>query len=145
MTAQIFDFQKIKNDISADNLDIYVDDFSVRVTSKKDHLFWVRVVETEDGDVLVTDFNAGKLPQGALNMALRKALSQLFAQRPRSLRFKNILPTGQTSVSEDRLNTIMTACKSAARYTQQAVRAFNVVRDGRKIDVLVALGSGPIN
>lgn len=145
MTAQIFDFQKIKNDCSADNLDIHVDDFSIRVTSRTDRLFWVRVVETEEGDVLVTDFNPGQLSQVALNIGLRKALGELFAQRPKSLRFKNIIPSGQTSVSQDRLNTIMTACKSATLHTQQAIRAFNVVRDGSKIDVLVALGSEPIN
>lgn len=139
MTAQIFDFQKIKQNSSADNLDIMVDDFSVRVTSKVDRLFWVRVVETEDGDVVVTDFNRGELPQVALNMGLRKALGQLFAKRPKSLRFKDITPSGHTSVPQDRLNTIMSACKSATLHTQQAICSFNIVRDGRKTDVLVAL------
>lgn len=174
MTAQIFDFQKIRHESSANNLDLLVDDYSVRVTSKSDHLFWVRVTETDDGDVVVTDFNSGQLPQVTLNIALRKALGQLFAQRPKSLRFKNIISTGgfnrsrsngpdlnesdmngpdmnepdmggpnmdgpEINALDARVNAILSACKSATQHTNQAIRSFDIVRDGPKTDIVVTL------
>lgn len=139
MTAQIFDFQKIKSDSSDENLDVCVDDFSVRITSKNDPFFWVRITESDDGDVVVTDFNRGGLTQTALNIALRKAMGRLFARRPQSLRFKDILSSGPAQSMDEKLNAIMAACKSATEQTQQVISAFDVVNDGRKTDVLIAL------
>lgn len=139
MTAQIFDFQKIRSDSSDENLDVFVDEFSVRITSKNDRFFWVRVTENEDGNVVVTDFNRGGLTQAALNVALRKAMAELFARRPKSLRFKDILSSGQARSMDEQLNAIMSACKSATAQSQQVISSFDVVNDGCKTDVLVAL------
>lgn len=144
MTAEVVDLQEVQARSAGKTLSVEIDDFSIKVVSSQDHLFWVRIKVTDSGKIIITDFNPGNLPLMTLNIALRKALREIHTSTPSNLTFKNISPFSSatynnTSGYEGPLNAIRAACEGLARVSSRAISSFRVVPDGRKFNVVVAL------
>ncbi|MEW7007105.1 MULTISPECIES: hypothetical protein [unclassified Lentilitoribacter] len=145
MSATIISLQEVKVKAASDSLVAETDDFSVKIISKIDPLFWVRFQRTDNGEVIVTDFSAGGLPQYALNLALRKGLKELYASPPRSITFSNVnssenLELALSGACDDALHAIRQACEGLAMISRRAIRSFQLVPDGHKLNVVVSLG-----
>lgn len=144
MSANIVNFEELQTLTASKSLSVQQDDFSVKVVSSEDPFFWVRVQKSDDGEIIVTDFNSGSLPQLTLNIALRKAVKQLYSPTPDNITFKNIIPVKSSSPHqaqsyEGPVNTIRAACEGFARTSRKVVSSFRVVPEGRKFNVVVAL------
>lgn len=145
MSATIISLQEVKIKAASESLVAGEDDFSVRITSKVDPLFWVRLQRSDDGEIIVTDFSAGGLPQYALNLALRKGLKQLYASTPHSITFRNVNSSvnpdaALSGACDDALHAIRQACEGLAMISRRAIRSFHLVPDGHKLNVVVSLG-----
>ena len=138
MTAEIFSFQQVKIAAAEDSLSVHEDDFSVRVISSDDPLFWVRLKRTEDQSIVVTDFNGGSLPQFTLNIALRKALRALYCTTPNQLTFKSVFYSYDiVGKQKQNLDVVRTACESIANFSKRSVASFRVLQDNHKVNVVV--------
>ena len=112
--------------MAEDSLVVSEDDFSVKVTSDVDPMFWVRIKRTDDQTIVVTDFKAGSLQQITLNIALRKAVSTLHKRAPKQLTFKNVAPLTHLNDNERadfarELNVLRVASESIANVNKGPV------------------------
>lgn len=144
MSTNIVNFEELQTLTASKSLSVQIDDFSVKVISSQDPYFWVRIQKSDEGEIIVTDFNPGSLPQLTLNIALRKAVKQLYSPTPDNITFKNVIPVKSTGAQplpsyEGPVNTIRAACEGFARTSRKVVSSFRVVPEGRKFNVVVAL------
>lgn len=144
MSADIVNFEELHVQSASNSLSVVLDDFSVKVVSDKDPFFWVRVQKSDEGEVIVTDFNPGKLPQISLNIALRKAVRELYTPTPNNITFKNIISLTSTGANcsasyEGPINAIRCACEGFARVSRTVISSFRVVPEGHKFNIVVAL------
>lgn len=145
MSATIISLQEVKIKAASNSLIAEIDDFSVKIISKVDPLFWVRLQRTDANEIIVTDFSAGNLPQYALNLALRKGLKALYSSSPRSITFRNVnssesLEAALSGACDDVLHAIRQACEGLAMISRRAIKSFQLVPDGHKLNVVVSLG-----
>ena len=144
MSANIVNFEELQAHTASRSLSVQQDEFSLIVVSSEDPLFWVRIQNSDHGEIIVTDFNPGNLPQLTLNIALRKAVKELYSPTPDNITFKNIIPVKspnphQGQSYEGPVNTIRAACEGFARTSRKVVSSFRVVPEGRKFNIVVAL------
>ncbi|MCQ8782273.1 hypothetical protein [Mangrovibrevibacter kandeliae] len=121
------------------------DDYSVKVETEADKLFWIRVERTDDHRALITDYIQGEMSEADLLSGLLLALGEAGASRRPEIVFENIVPrTPDRALYGIRLQQmsekLRRACNAVASATDRSVTRFEIRARGEKMDVVAQLG-----
>ena len=121
------------------------DDYSIKVATSADPMFWIRLEEPYDeSEVVVTDFKAGKLASHALIRGLETALGAAKLGLPRALLFKDVAPGEMGSSAGVRLirerELIDDVCQALANNLDRSVTETRMLEERGKINVCVIFG-----
>jgi len=121
------------------------DDFSVRVESRLDPRFWVRIERETGGGIVVTDFTAGSRPEAELKAAFLLGVEALNVADFDRVVFRDLVPSGDQSegfpvkvIQSADLAKRLAAALAEAR--NRPVRGFTMEPRRRKLDAIVQFG-----
>ncbi len=140
MTAQIIPFPVRQAQAPRPELQLKTDDYSVRVTSPADRIFWVRA-KLAKGELVVTDFNPGGLDESMLQQALDMIVAHYGAGTCEQVVFRNLVPHAE---SEQRYSMLLhraaerakRACAAYAAVTGRIVNSFRLAARGEQVDAV---------
>jgi hypothetical protein len=139
MTARILQFPGTVAQSERANLLVVEDEFSAKVETDADKLFWVRVEKDFSDTIVVSDFIRGGLAEKDLIRALQLAVAASGAADRSKIVFKDLVSAAAEGAQfgfklEQATEAIKRACSALALANRRKLASFKIAPRGRKMD-----------